>query len=270
MLSGCDEFRKTSFTELFLGRIPGFDYAVGVEHAAVASGDGPFRRRISRFGKQAQHQAVLLDFLNLAPGGRSQKQRRVPCGGVTHKVLFQVHKEISRRDKVFLKFAAKRGVQPGQQAGRVMRVSQLAGKGDLEHGGNQRGRNAVSGDVSYQKAHAPLIDFEEVVEVACYSSHRRVAGGNFEASPFGHALWKDGRLNPAGDFQLFVDGKQPLLVGKDAVGCDIGQGGDKGEKSDELDARSPNHSETHKICVDDEDQPNHKTGNKDAHLAGGT
>src|SRR6266403_3883560 len=103
------------------------------------------------------------------------------CSGVAKRALVQIHEEIRSGDEVLFELAAESPVQAGQNAHGIVGVSRLARESDLEHGGDQRSRHAVSGDVGDQNTYALFVYPKEIVEIASDGAHGRVAGSNFES-----------------------------------------------------------------------------------------
>ena len=89
---------------------------------------------------------------------------------------------------MLFELAAEGAVQPGENAHEIVGVSRLACESNLEHGGNQRSRHAVSSDVGDQNADALFVHAKEIVEIAGYGAHGRVARGNFESCETGDEL----------------------------------------------------------------------------------
>ncbi len=56
--------------------------------------------------------------------------------GVTEHVILQVHEKISSSDEVLFEFAAKSGVQAGENARGIMGMIRLASESDFQHGGD--------------------------------------------------------------------------------------------------------------------------------------
>ena len=149
------------------------------------------------------------------------------CSGVVEQALLQIHEEISGGDEVLFELAAESTVQTGENAHGIVGVSRLARKSDLEHGGDQRSRHAVSGDVGDQNTDALLVYPKEIVEISSDGAHGHVARSNFQSCEGGNALRKRGGLNPTGDFQLFVDGDESFFVREGSIRGDVSESRDE-------------------------------------------
>src|SRR6266849_1428616 len=181
---------------MFMAGVLGFEESVRIEQTAISGRNADFHRSVSCFGKHAQHQSVLFDFPYVTRGAGGQHERGVACSGVVKQALLQIHEEISGGDEVLFELAAESTVQAGENAHGIVGVSRLTREGDLEHGGDQRSRHAVSSDVGDQNTDALLVYAEEIIEIASDSAHGRVPRSNFESCEGGDALRKREGLNP--------------------------------------------------------------------------
>src|SRR4029077_4360291 len=81
------EFPAACLAEFLLHGVLGFEESVRVEQTAISGTNADFHRGVSRFGKHAQHQAVLFDFLYVTCGAGGQHERRMACSGVAQQAL---------------------------------------------------------------------------------------------------------------------------------------------------------------------------------------
>ncbi len=190
------------------------------------------------------------------------------CSGVVQQALLQIHKEISGADEVRFELAAERAVQAGENARGIVGVSCLARESNLEHGSDQGGWHSVSSDVGDQNADALFIDAKEIVEIAGNGAHGDVARSNFESRERGDAVRKRGRLNPAGDFQLFVDGEESFFVREGTVRGHVSETRDENQETKKFHVVPGQDLKTHEICVQDEQKTYEKTRDENAHFAG--
>src|SRR5690348_10527794 len=144
----------------------------------------------------------------------------------------------------------------------------LSSECDFQHRGDQRGGHAVSGDVGYENAYTFVVRKEEIVEIAGDGAHGDVACGDFESCEDGNALRKNGGLNLAGNFQLFVDCEEPFFVCEDAARGNVTEARDENQETHKLDVVPRQDMKAHEIFLDDEDNPNDETGDKHANFAG--
>jgi hypothetical protein len=68
------EFFAARLAEFFLRGVLGFEESVRIEQTAISGTKADFHRRVSRFGKHAQHQAVLFDFPYVTRGAGGQQE----------------------------------------------------------------------------------------------------------------------------------------------------------------------------------------------------
>ena len=162
------------------------------------------------------------------------------CGGVAQNIFIEVGEEISGSDEVFFEFAAKSAIQAGENARGIVSVRKLGGESNFEHGGDERGGNSVASHVGDQNADAFFVEDEEIVEIAGDGAHGEVASGDVEASEGRNGLRERGGLNLLSDFELFLDGEEPLFVGEGAAGRDISEAADESEKAKILDVVAGN------------------------------
>src|SRR5260370_12885748 len=81
------EFFAARFAEFFLRRVLCYEDSVRVEQTAISGTNAEFHRRVSCFGKHAEHHPVLLEFPHLPCGARGQHERWVACSGVAQQGL---------------------------------------------------------------------------------------------------------------------------------------------------------------------------------------
>src|SRR5271169_1411915 len=62
----------------------------------------------------------------------------------------------------------------------------LHSKSNLKHGSDERGRNAVAGDVGNETAELTAFERKEIVEVAGDGTHGEIASSDLQASNAGH------------------------------------------------------------------------------------
>src|SRR3954471_3870617 len=122
---------------------------------------------------------------------------------------------------MLFELAAENAIQTSKDACGIASVKRLAGQSDLEHGGDQCGRDAMSSDVGDKDANPPLVDQEEVVEIAGHGTHGYVARCNFKTREGWDTLRKRRGLNPAGYFQFFVDSEKSFFVREGTIGGDV-------------------------------------------------
>src|SRR5271157_1915782 len=87
----------------------------------------------------------------------------------------------------------------------------------LDHRCDERGWNAVSGDVSHEDADPVLIDGNEFVEIAGDGGHRMISGVDTKALEFRSAARKNRTLDLAGDLEFVLNGEQAAFVGEDLL-----------------------------------------------------
>src|SRR5690348_13085216 len=128
------------------------------------------------------------------------------CPSVTEDLRIHVGIQVGGGYKVLFKFSAEGFVQTTENGCRIMCVNGLACESHLEHGGNQRCRNAVSRDVGHEDAELIGFGYEKIVEISRDCAHRQITGRDIKPGKSRHLTRKDGSLNLLGDLQLFLDG----------------------------------------------------------------
>src|ERR1700733_6133971 len=108
----------------------------------------------------------------------------------------------------------------------MLRVRLLAGKGNLQHGSDDRRGHAVTSDVGDENTKAIFFKREEIVEIAGDRAHWEIASGDLQTGDAGHFARENRGLNLLRDFQLFVDGQQAMFVGESAVSRYVAQAAD--------------------------------------------
>lgn len=125
----------------------------------------------------------------------------------------------------------------------------------------------MSSDIGDQNADALFIDAKEIVKIASDGTHGDVAHSNFESREGRDALRKREGLNPASDFQLFVDGEESFFVCESPVRGDVSETRDENQETKKLHVVPIQDTKTPEIFVDDEQKPNEKTRDEDANFA---
>jgi hypothetical protein len=82
----------------------------------------------------------------------------------------------------------------------------LAGEGDLNHGRDQGGGEAVARDIGDQNADTLVVKLNEIVEIAGDGGHGGVAGGDIKARELRNRVGKNGELDLAGHLEFLVEG----------------------------------------------------------------
>src|SRR4029077_9877173 len=98
-----------------------------------------------------------------------------------------------------------------------------------------------------------------IVEIPGDGAHGHVARSNVESCEGGNALWKSRGLNPARDFQFFVDDDESLFVREGPVRGDVSKTRNKNEETKKLHVGPSQDPKAQEICVQDEQAPNEKT-----------
>src|ERR1700721_1289239 len=83
---------------------------------------------------------------------------------------------------------------------------------DIDHGGNQGRRNAVTRHLRNKQADSSVFTFQEVIKVARYGGQGFVSCGNGEMFCGRGGSRKDGELNSTCDFKLLLNGAQLLFA----------------------------------------------------------
>ena len=167
-----------------------------------------------------------------------------------------------------LELAAERAVQARENARGIVGVSRLARESDLQHGGDQGGGNAMSSDVGDQNADALFIDPKEIVEIAGNGVHGQIARSNFESRERRDAVRKRGGLNPAGDFQLFVDGEESFFVREGTIRGHVSETRNENQETNKLHVVPGQDLKGHEICVRDEQKRYEKTRDENTNFEG--
>src|SRR3954467_9899703 len=127
------------------------------------------------------------------------------CGGVAESGGGGVDIDVSGGNELFLRVAVQDGVHSGEQDCGVGCVGALRGGSEFDHGGDQRGRNAVAGYVGDEEAGLLRVGEEEVVEVSGYGGHGNVAGGDVEVSGLRVVPGQNRSLDAARDLEFFLN-----------------------------------------------------------------
>ena len=115
-------------------------------------------------------------------------------------------------------FMARRDWKKAEEEWRwIIGERSLSREGNFQHRSNQRCGNTVSSNVGNENAETIVVHGNEIVKITGDGAHGDIASGDFEARVIGNRFRKNGRLDGARNFEFFVDGKQFLLVGKNAV-----------------------------------------------------
>ena len=134
--------------ELFSVLIRRFEEAVGVEQEAISGFDRVNGGFVRGEGEGSEHEAVFFDGDDLS--GAQEKHGRVSCGGVAEGRGGGVEIDVGGGDELALGVAVEDGVHSGEERGGIGGVGSLGGGGEFDHGGDERGRDAVAGDVRDQ------------------------------------------------------------------------------------------------------------------------
>ena len=185
---------------------------------------------------------------------------------VAHHFRFQVDEDVRGGHEVVFEFSAERAIEASEDARWDVGVSGLRGKGDLEHGSDERSGDAVTGDIGDQNPDVLVIDHQKIVEIACYGAHGEVTGGDFETGEAWEFARKKGRLDLAGNFEFFVDGEEALFVDEGAARGDVAEASDANEEAEELDVLAWQDVQRLQVGVEDKEQPDEKTGDHNANL----
>src|SRR5262249_2932161 len=95
---------------------------------------------------------------------------------------FQINEEIRRSDEMLFEFATKRAVESRENERGIMSMCGLRGKSDFEHGSDERGGNAVHGNIGDENSKALVIYGQEIVKVSRDGAHRDITGCDFKTS----------------------------------------------------------------------------------------
>src|SRR5580700_231627 len=117
------------------------------------------------------------------------------CSSVANNFRVKIKVQVSRRHKVLLKFSAESLVQSGEDVRRIIGVSSLAGKSDLEHGRDERSGNPMPGDVRYENAKLIASQRKKIVEIASDSTHWPIMRCNLKTSEMRYVARKNRCLN---------------------------------------------------------------------------
>ena len=253
---GIQNLQTTSKTKLFARRVFGFRQAVRIKHIAIPWMQRPFKIGVRGFGEHAKEQSIFFNPACRAIRMVAVQNRWVPGAGVADNLGIKVRVQISGGDEVIFKLSAQSLVQSGEDACRVLRVSGLARKGDFEHGSDQRGRNAVPGDVGDENAEMIPFERQEIVEVARDSAHWEIPRGDFDPSPARDVPRQNGCLDLLSNLKLFLDREEALLFGENATGHEIAEGANKKKKASRLQVASANQVEPGEIGMKNEQREN--------------
>jgi hypothetical protein len=109
----------------------------------------------------------------------------------------------------------------------MFRMGSLSCESHLEHGGNQRGRHAMTGDVGHQNADAPVVHNQKIVKVSGDGAHGYITRNDFQAGEAGHFARQNGRLDLVGDLQLLINFQEALFFRERALRGDVAQAAHK-------------------------------------------
>jgi hypothetical protein len=92
---------------------------------------------------------------------------------------------------LIMELTAKDAVQPTQHLPRVICTRKDGLQGYLDHCGDERGWDAVSGHVSHQDSNSVLINGNEIIKISSDGCHRTINGDDAQVFEFRTAAWKD-------------------------------------------------------------------------------
>ncbi len=97
-------------------------------------------------------------------------------GRVQRLANLRIEPQIGGGNELAPQLAREDTIQPAQHFWRVMRAGHDRLHRHLDHRGDERSGDTVSGDVSHKEANPVLIDGNELVEIAGDGSHRMISG----------------------------------------------------------------------------------------------
>lgn len=132
--------------EFLLMDICGLEQAVSVENEAVAGPYGMTDSGVRGETESGKHQAVLADFDDLAVP--EKEHGRMRCARVAEFLRGRVEVNVGCGDKLAVCIATKNSVHTVEKAGWVVGVSAMGSGSELNHRCDERGRDAMAGDIS--------------------------------------------------------------------------------------------------------------------------
>src|SRR5208282_2797946 len=142
-------------------------------------------------------------------------------GGVAQLARLRVQINIRGSNILALGVAAESGVHGGEQLRGAGGVFALGDGGHLDHGGDQGGGDAVTGDIGDEETRLADSGGQVVVEVAGDGGHGNVARGDVEVGRGGEVAGEQGDLDAAGQFELAMNLAQLHIAGERAAGGDV-------------------------------------------------
>jgi len=206
----------------------------------------------------------MFDGACLAVRTATEQKGRVSRSCITDDLCIEISVQIGCSDEVLFEFSAKSLVQANEHAFRILSVGCLRGKSDLQHGSDERGRDAVTGDVGDENAELIACERKEIVEIAGDGAHGQITRGYFDSGQPRNFTRQDGCLNLLGDFKFFLNREKALLLGENAVSNEVTQAEYKGEKPYWFDVASTKHAKANEISVKNEEPVNDKAHGHDA------
>ena len=110
---------------------------------------------------------------------------------VTDDFCVKISVQISRSDEVVYEFSAERLIQRGKNQFGMLRVRLLSGESDFQHGSDDGGGHAVTGNIRNENAELIFFQREEIVEIAGDRTHREITSGDVQTSDAGHFARKN-------------------------------------------------------------------------------
>ena len=127
------------------------------------------------------------------------------CASIAQELFLEVEIDVGGGDEVGSEFSGEGVVKSNEHLGGFRGVRSLSGESDLNHGGDERGGQAMAGHVGDEDADVLVIDSNEIVEIAGNGSHGGVTSGDIEARQLGNRVREDGELDLASHFEFFVE-----------------------------------------------------------------
>jgi len=136
----------------------------------------------------------------------------VSGGGVEGGVVAGIEPQVGGGNELSPQLAAQGAVEAREHGLWILGAPDHGLGGNLNHGRDQGGGNAVPGDIGDEDADMSFVDREKFVEVSGDGGHGAVGGADVESIEVGDGRRKDGGLNVAGDGEFVLYREETAFV----------------------------------------------------------
>src|ERR1700739_4302365 len=168
MLVAFHETHEAIYAKLLLSRVCRLGDAVGIEYVAVTGLERKLKRFVAGLPKHSKKQSIFQNLVGFTGGVAPLKHRRMSCAGISHEIVFKVHVDVSGCDEVLSELSTERAIQTYQNLGRLCCVASLPSQRNLQHRGDERGGEAVAGNICDKDTYMLVVNLDEIVKIACH------------------------------------------------------------------------------------------------------